>query len=97
MLECVRSGTDCVYIDVHVVPWSKKVGLSYDPYGKRLRVKTPARAMEGAANKSVAGVFAGFFGNCEVFSGLKSRKKTLLIGGVSCEVVSAFLEDLLKE
>lgn len=94
-LECVREGRDGVYIDLHVVPGSKKAGMDYDEYGKRLRIKVLAPAVGGKANRDVVGVFSGFFGECAIVSGHASRKKTVLVPGRPYTEVLGVLEGKL--
>ena len=94
-LECVREGRDGVYIDLHVVPGSKRMGVDYDEYGKRLRLKVLAPAADGKANKDVIGFFSALFGECVIVSGPASRKKTVLVlGRPYAEVLSALEEKL---
>ncbi len=95
-LECVRAGREGVYIDLHVVPGSKKTGMDYDEYGKRLRVKVLAPAVDGKANKDVVGFFSGFFGECVIVSGHTSRKKTVLFPGRQYSEVLSVLEGKLR-
>jgi uncharacterized protein len=94
VLECVRQGKEGVYVDIHVVPGSKKECVDYDVFGKRLRLKIRAPAVDGKANKGVLEYFSGLFGVCDLVSGPASRKKTVFIGG---KTYSEVLERLMGE
>ncbi|MFZ2456787.1 MAG: DUF167 family protein [Candidatus Altiarchaeia archaeon] len=92
-LECIRQGKDGVYVDIHVVPGSKKEGADYDAFGKRLRLKIRAPAVDGKANKGVIEYFSGIFGVCVLASGPASRKKTVFIPGMAYSEVLGRLEE----
>lgn len=94
--ECVREGRDGVYIDLHVVPGSKKAGIDYDEYGKRLRIKVLAPATDRKANKAVVEFFSALFGECVIVFGPTSRKKTILVRGQSYSEVLRALEEKLR-
>lgn len=79
MKACLREVPGGVLLDIHVVPNSSKESISYDEYSKRLKVKVMAPAVDGKANKGVLGVFSKIFPKTEIYSGAKSRKKTLFI------------------
>ena len=96
-LECVRQGKDGVYVDIHVVPGSKKECTDYDVFGKRLRLKIRAPAVDGKANKGVLDYFSGLFGVCEMVSGPTSRKKTVFIGGRTYSDVLGCLEEIVRD
>jgi uncharacterized protein len=95
VLECVRQGRDGVYIDIHVVPGSKKEGVDYDAFGKRLHLKIKAPAVDGKANKGVLDYFSGLFGSCELVNGPASRKKTVFIRGRPYSEVLSRLEEIV--
>ena len=95
-LGCVRQGKDGVYIDIHVVPGSKKECVDYDPFSKRLRLKIRAPAVDGKANKGVLDYFSGLFGICEMVNGPVSRKKTVFIGGRTYSEVLGLLEEKVR-
>jgi uncharacterized protein (TIGR00251 family) len=96
MIECVRVGTEGVYIDLHVSPGSKKAGLDYDPFTKRLRVKVSSPAVDGKANVRLITLFRELLGPCELVSGQKSRKKTILVRNSDAGTISGLLEHALK-
>jgi uncharacterized protein (TIGR00251 family) len=95
-LECVRQGKDGVYVDIHVVPGSKKEVVDYDAYGKRLRLKIRAPAVDGKANKGVIDYFSGLFGACDLANGPASRKKTVYIPGRAYLEVLGCLEEKVR-
>jgi len=94
-LECVRQGKDGVYIDLHIVPGSKKEGLDYEEYTKRLRLRISAPAADGRANKAVNDYFSRLFGSSNLVYGYTSRKKTVLIRGRKITDVLDVLEKAL--
>jgi hypothetical protein len=96
MLDCVRDGKEGVYIDLRVAPGSKKEGLGYDAFAKRLRVKVTSPAVDGKANREVLKLLVGVLGSCELVFGQKSRKKTILVRNADAGTISAALEGLLK-
>jgi len=96
VLECVRQGKDGLYVDIHVVPGSKKEGVDYDVFSKRLRLKIKAPAVDGKANKGVLDYFSGLFGVCELTSGPTSRKKTVFIRGKTYSEVLGCLEKTFR-
>jgi uncharacterized protein (TIGR00251 family) len=96
VLECVRQGKDGVYVDIRVVPGSKREGVDYDAFGKRLRLKIKAPAVDGKANKWVLDYFSGVFGACEMASGQASRKKVIFLGGRTYSEVLGGLEKTVR-
>jgi len=95
-LECVRQGKDGVYVDIHVVPGSKHVGVDYDAFSKRLRLKILAPAVDGKANKGVLDYFSELFGACELANGPASRKKTVFIQGRTYLEVLGCLQEKVR-
>jgi hypothetical protein len=96
MLECVRQGREGVFVDVHVVPSSKKESVDYDVFGKRLRLKVLSPAVDGKANGDVLSFFSAVFGDCVIVSGLSSRKKTVLLRNLGLQGVLTGLEGLVR-
>jgi uncharacterized protein (TIGR00251 family) len=80
-MDCVKEGGLGAVIDVHVVPNSKKEGLSYDEFTKRLKVKISAPAIDGKANKRLQECLSEIVGECQIISGQTSRKKGVLVPG----------------
>ena len=92
-LGCVRTSEEGVLIDIRVIPNSRNIKstvkntkntapekiFGYDEWDMRLRVRTSAPAIKGKANKEIACIFSGIFGNCYIVSGKLSRKKTVLV------------------
>ncbi len=95
MLECIREGKKGVLIDIRVIPNSKKEGLGYDKFGKRLKLRISSPATDGRANKQLIRIFSDLFGNCEIISGKFSRKKTILVRNWDIEHISRILGDRL--
>ncbi len=95
MRGCARQGKEGVFIDIHVVPGSKKESTDYDEYTKRLRLKIKAPAVDGKANREVLSVFSSLFGDSEIVSGVTSRKKTILVRKAGLQAVLEGLEGLV--
>lgn len=79
MIDCVKEGMGGVYLEVQVVPNSKKEGLGYDEFSKRLKVKVCAPAVDGKANKCLIEYLSNLLGPCEISSGQTSRKKLVFL------------------
>ncbi|PLX84173.1 MAG: YggU family protein [Desulfuromonas sp.] len=89
-----------VVVDLHVQPRASKneiVGVQADA----LKVRLTSPPVEGAANKLCCAMFAKLFGvakrDVELVGGDKSRRKRILIRGVSAEQVSRTLAPLLRK
>lgn len=96
VFECVRQGRDGTYLDLHVVPASKREAIDYDEYGKRLRLRVCSPAVDGQANKAVIAHLSQLFGSCELVCGQKGRKKTVLIRGGEINRVLSQIEQALN-
>lgn len=90
----VTSGRDGVLIKVCVTPSAKRDALELNPWENSIKVKVAAPPREGKANTAVIRFFKNIFGNCEIRSGLASRRKTLIIRGWDREKV---MDVLTKE
>ena len=97
MIECVKESRGGTILEVHVVPNSKREGIEYDEFSKRLRIKVCARALDGKANKWLIEYLTEILGPCELVSGQTSRKKSVFIPGKAPEEVISLLEGLLPE
>ena len=96
MFECVKETKEGVIIEIHVVPGSKSGGFSYESWEKRLKIRVSSPAVKGKANKDVIAIFSELFGNCELVSGLGSRKKSLLVRGKNMKEISEILGSLVN-
>lgn len=96
MLECMRETKEGVIIEIHVVPGSKSSGFSYESWEKRLKVRVSSHAIKGKANREVVAIFSELFGNCELVSGLNSRKKSLLVRDNNLGVVGEILRSVIS-
>jgi len=77
--EFARPKDEGSLVDVYVTPGAWKtlfVGLRED---RCLRVSVSAPAEDGKANKELLRHFKKFFGECELVSGEKSRRKTIYV------------------
>jgi len=95
MFECVQETKDGALIEIRVVPDSISGGFSYEPWEKRLKVWVSSPAVKGRANREVVAIFSELFGNCELVSGAKSRKKILLVQGKNLKEVRRILGSLV--
>ena len=84
----VRGKNGGCLIDLYVTPGAWKdviVGVRDDG---RLKVAVTAQPEDGKANKAVLKLFKGFFGECKLVSGARSRKKTVYVKDASPEKVA---------
>ncbi len=95
MFGCMEDAKEGVIIKIHTIPGSKSSKMSYIPLEKRLKVRVSSPAMKGKANREIIGIFSTLFGNCEIVSGMTSRKKTLLIRGKRSDALKEILTPLL--
>lgn len=82
----VRESSSGVVIHIKVAPSSDKDCVCGSD-GGYVKVKTRAPPEKGKANKAVMSMFTGLFGDCEMLSGHKSRKKTILIKDTTVDEV----------
>ena len=66
-------------VDVYVTPSAWKSAFLGVRDDGRLKVAVDAPAEGGKANKALLKLFNGFFGECELALGFKSRKKTVYV------------------
>lgn len=78
MIPCLHAGTVGTVISIHVQPGASRaeiVGL----HGDAMKVRIPARAVEGAANEALVNFVAGALGvprrEVKILRGAKSRRK----------------------
>lgn len=83
--KAIKRTKEGILLDIEVKPdASKSIFLSgYDEWRNRFRVTTKSPAKRGKANEEALNLIAKFFGldkeNVSIFSGEKSRKKTILL------------------
>lgn len=82
MIPCLRAGSGGTEISIHVQPGASQaeiVGL----HGDALKVRVPARAVEGAANEALVIFVADALGvprrEVKILRGVKSRRKVLAV------------------
>jgi len=75
-----------VILDLHVQPGAR-VSEFAGRHGERIKVRLAAPAAEGKANQALVEFLAAHFGvprrNVRISAGLKSRRKRVVIEGVS--------------
>ena len=79
-----------IELDLEVVPNSRQFGvLGFNPWTNSLRVKVRAKAMKGKANKELADELGkALNAEVKIISGGKSRKKRILVTGISREQIN---------
>ncbi len=83
--KAIKRIKEGILLDIEVKPDASKsiFPSGYDEWRKRIRVMIKSPPKEGKANEEVLGLIAKFFAldkeNISIFSGGKSRKKTILL------------------
>lgn len=100
MEEIVRESKRGVVLAVHIVPRSARneiVGL----HGEALRIRLSAPPVGGAANAALIALLAEALQvpqrRVEIISGHTSRRKTLLVTGLTRDLVTTRLANTLKQ
>lgn len=71
--------------------------MGFDPWTGRLRIKVKSKALKGEANKELLSELEKFFDKkVTLVSGEKSRKKTILLDGISGSEVKEILAKKAK-
>ena len=72
-------------LDVHVQPGAKRSEFA-GQHGERIKIRLAAPAVDNKANEALIEFLAEYYGvprrNVQIASGLKSRRKRVLIEGV---------------
>jgi len=88
-----------ILIRVYVQPRASRNGFS-GLHGDAIKLSVTAPPVDGKANKAVIKFLASFLHikkmDLEIKHGLQSRKKTVLIAGLSADEVMAALKEVLK-
>lgn len=94
LLPCLSPCAEGTFVDLYVQPKSSKNELA-GGYQGSLKIRLTAPPVEGEANKECVKFFAKLLGlpksDIEIVQGHKSRRKRLLIRGVSPEALQSFL------
>ena len=89
-----------VFIDIHAVPGSKREGV-VGVHGGALKVAVRARAEKGKANAALVEVVSRVAGvgrsDVEVVAGHSSRRKRVVVRGVTVAELRARVESALGE
>ncbi len=85
--------------DVQVSPHASRTGIAGEQEGA-IKVRVTAPPVEGAANEACIKLLASELGlkksQMEIFSGLKSRKKTVMIKNISKSELALKINKILK-
>jgi hypothetical protein len=94
----ITAGTGGVFIDVHVQPRAKRARV-VGPYGGALKIAVSEPPEEGRANAATVTMIANMFSlsrnQVEVVSGHHSRRKRLLLRGISSDEAKARIDAIL--
>jgi uncharacterized protein (TIGR00251 family) len=95
--EVVRSAEGGVLLEVSAVPGAAEAGVDgRDPWRGALKVRLRSPPVQGRANAELVEVLAEHFrvprSSVSVVSGLRSRRKTVLLGGLSLKEALGRLE-----
>jgi uncharacterized protein len=91
----VQNSPEGAVLTIHVQPKASKTEYA-GLHGGALKFRVAAPPVEGAANEALCAYLAGLFGLPKkavvVLSGASSRKKRVLLAGVTAERVQAVLQ-----
>jgi len=94
-VKCIEDSKGGVILRITVTPNSKREFFDYNEWSGTLHVRVKEKAVDGKANQAVMRLFSGIFGPCELLSGLKSRKKSILIRNRNAEEAKRVLEGVI--
>lgn len=99
VVTAASSGEVSIVIELH--PSSSTSEISgINEWRKRLQVKVTSPALKGAANQDLINLMSDFFGlpnsSVKLDSGVKDRRKRILLSGISLELVRERLEQYLE-
>jgi len=97
MNEIIEKGTDGIVLSLYIQPGASASAFA-GIYNQRLKVRVQAKAVEGAANKSLCDFLSRFFqvskSSVILLKGAKSREKQVFISGDS-ETLAQAAQQLL--
>jgi uncharacterized protein (TIGR00251 family) len=86
--------------DIHVIPHASRAQIAGVQDGA-LKVRVTAPPVEGAANEDCIKLLAGELklkkSQLEIFSGAKSRKKTVMVKNISKAELEKKINDIIRE
>jgi uncharacterized protein (TIGR00251 family) len=86
--------------DIHVIPHASRAQIAGAQDGA-LKVRVTAPPVEGAANEACIKLLAGELrlkkSQLEIFSGAKSRKKTVMVKNISKAELEKKINDIIRE
>jgi uncharacterized protein (TIGR00251 family) len=100
--KIVKKHQDGVTINLFVTPGAQSIifPAGFNKWRKAIEIKVSSPAKDNKANKDVIKTVADFVEqpveNVYVLSGIKNRAKTILIKGISPDVVSERLKESLN-
>jgi len=87
-------------ITIRVIPRAKKSEISQVLDDGTIKIRLTAPPVEGKANKALVRFLADVFGispqNIEIISGVKGRKKVVLIEGINEKTARSMIEEQNK-
>ena len=101
-LECLQKTLNGdILLDVDVNPGAKQSGiLGYDKWSKTIRIAVTAQAKQGKANNALLHVIAKLLDvpkqDLSIITGIRSRKKKILITNQAIQPIKRALDSMLK-
>lgn len=97
-----EAGEEDVHLDLYVEPGASVRTLGpYDPWRQRIKARVTAPASEGRANQELALLLADTFGvppkAVRMVRGATTRRKTVLVQGLTVDAAVAVLGPVLDE
>lgn len=95
--DAVKDSVRGVVVDIHVISQSYSNKLDFNPWEPRIKICVTSQPVKGKANKEVIEFFKRLLGSCEITSGHRSPRKTLLIKDCTkAEVVEKIEKNIKK-
>ena len=87
---------NCTELNLEVVPNSRQFKvMGFNPWTNSLKIKVKEKALKGNANRAVSQELEKLFhAKTEIISGEKSRKKKILVKGISAIEIRQIIESL---
>jgi uncharacterized protein (TIGR00251 family) len=94
--DAVKNSALGVVVHIHVVSQSHKTGLDFNVWEPRIKIKVTSPPVNGKANEEVTTFFKNLLGNCEITSGRRTPRKTLLVKDCKIAEVVEKIEKNIK-
>ena len=87
-----------VELELEIVPNSKQFSiLGFSPWTNALKIKVKEKPLKGQANKELERELEKLFqAKTQIISGNKSRKKKILVTGITAPQISRIIENAAK-